>query len=518
MAIEKEFTLESVEAILKHSGILRTLFTIRKHIFHPSFCVSIEKLCSLIGLELDKCSNLPTKIRKKNVMAVSAVQPTFQKGCICVQMYDDTEDDMRWAVKNGAYAIVVKKIISGLPCIVHDFPEKIYAQMCGYYRSLSKVMTVAVTGSIGKTTTKRMINAVLKQKYDTICNPTNENALYQVGFCAQHIPSEAEFLIQEISEDTPSYTQLMSEAIKPDVAVITTIDNSHMEAFGQKENIIKEICSITNGMSSDGIVIVNKDEFKWFDYLKVKHYLTISIYDNTADFYASNIQVDHHGLKFDVWVKEVGKNYSIELNNIYAVHNVISSLLAFAVGYYYKVDTKDIVNGLKGFKMSGVRQNILETKNGIVVYADCYNAVARSVKSAIEACEKIPISGKRIAVLGDIEECGKESENEHKEIINAALKSNFSILVTIGSKIYKAINDINIKNANQKLIYCHNHQEVVDVLKETCINGDLVLFKSSHAGKLEQIINILWPEDYATINESGKNQEYTSWWNRVKRN
>ena len=111
-------------------------------------------------------------------MAVCAVQPTFQKGCICVQLYEDTEEDMRWAVRNGALAIVVKKAIDGLPCIVSDSPETVYAKMCRYYRKLSDAKAVAITGSIGKTTTKFMIDCVLKKQFNISCNPTNENGMF----------------------------------------------------------------------------------------------------------------------------------------------------------------------------------------------------------------------------------------------------------------------------------------------------------------------------------------------------
>ena len=196
-------------------------------------------------------ANLTAKTRRRKVMAVCAVQPTFQKGCICVQLYEDTEEDMRWAVRNGALAIVVKKAIDVLPCIVSDSPETVYAKMCRYYRKLSDAKAVAITGSIGKTTTKFMIDSALKKQFNTICNPTNENVMFQVGHCAQHIPMDAQILVQEISEGTPGYTSLMSEMVDPEIVVITTIDKSHMEAFGSGEKIIEEVCSITKGLSPD---------------------------------------------------------------------------------------------------------------------------------------------------------------------------------------------------------------------------------------------------------------------------
>ena len=514
MAVEKEFSLESIEHSLKRRGFIRDLLTLKKHIFHPKFSVSVEKLCSYAGLDLDKCSNLTAKTRRRKVMAVCAVQPTFQKGCICVQLYEDTEEDMRWAVRNGALAIVVKKAIDGLPCIVSDAPETIYAKMCRYYRKLSDAKAVAITGSIGKTTTKFMIDSALKKQFNTICNPTNENVMFQVGHCAQHIPMDAQILVQEISEGTPGYTSLMSEMVDPDIVVITTIDKSHMEALGSGEKIIEEVCSITKGLSPDARVVVNKDEFKWFDKLQTQHVVTVSLNDPSADLSANNITITHDGLAFDVLVKESNRKYPVLLKNIYAVHNVVSALSAFAVGLHFKTSPELIVSGLQEFKMKGVRQNVLRTADDITIYADCFNAVATSVKAAIKACDQIPVNGKRIAVLGDVEEGGKDSEMQHDMIVQSVNESQFSIFIAIGEKIQKAINRIPV-GEHCKVICCNDHKEILAALKNHCSGGDLVLFKASYAYKLFLCIAKMWPSLVAEVQNAEK-EEYSTWWNRIK--
>ena len=512
MAIEKEFTLESVEKSLKRRGFIRDLLTLKKHIFHPKFSVSVETLCSYVGLDLDKCSNLPPKIRRKKVMAICAVQPTFQKGCICVPMYDDTEEDMRWAVRNGALAVVVKKAIDGLPCIVSDYPEMVYAKMCNYYRKLSEAKAVAITGSIGKSTTKFMIDHVLKKQFNTICNPSNENVLFHVGHCAQHIPTDAKILVQEICEG--SYTSLMSKIIEPNVVVITTIDKSHMEYFGTEERIIEDVCSITKGMAPDGWVVINKDEFKWFDKIEAQNITTVSLKDPTADLSASNIIVGSDGLSFDVFVKESNKTYSVKLTNIYAVHNVISALFAFAVGLRFNANPELIAQGLQDFKMKGVRQNVLKTSDDITIYADCFNAIATSVKAAINACGKIQIKGKRIIVLGDIEECGKDSDMQHDTIVQYVRESNFSVFIAMGEKIQQAIAR-NPLGEHCKVISCNDHKEIIAALKNNCSSGDLVLFKASYASKLFLCISKMWPSLIAEIRKT-ENEEYSTWWNRIK--
>ena len=115
-------------------------------------------------------------IKNKKVQSVSIVDEFFEPNCICVGMYWMNDDDLRWAIKNGALAIVTKKQIDNLPCIIVDNPLEVYAKMCLYFRKLhSNVSATLVTGSIGKTTTKRMVESVYEQQYRTFANPTNRN-------------------------------------------------------------------------------------------------------------------------------------------------------------------------------------------------------------------------------------------------------------------------------------------------------------------------------------------------------
>ena len=222
---------------------------------------------------------------------------------------------------------------------------------------------------------------------------------------------------------------------------------------------------------------------------------------------AGNIQVCEDGLTFDVMVKQTGEQYNVMLHNIYAHHNAACALYAFAAGYCNGVTPQNIVKGLGEYKTEGVRQNIIKTADGVTVYADCFNAVARSMKAAIDACDSIPVSGKRIAVLGDVEEVGALSESMHQDIVGFVDASRFDILMTSGSKLRRAIETIPVRDS-LSLVCLDSLEDLSMKIRETTRPGDLVLFKSSHSGSLDKCIVSVWPEledDLVTDRETSFN-------------
>ncbi len=432
----------------------------------------------------------------------------FPKGSVCLAISDD---DIHKAIGRGASVLLTNKDVVGFPCIVSENPLGVYAKLCRYYRNLYPELKVtAVTGSIGKTTAKNMIGEVYKLKYKTFYTDGTNNTKKFVGFVVQHIPSWAEMLLQEVDESGRDETEWIAEMLCPQVVVITAIDKSHFQYFESAEKIVENVCSITKRMKENGTVIVNKDEFERVDLLSGRRVVTVSLKHADADYYASDITMNNSGLSFIVNVKETDEHYKVRLINIYAPHNVISALYAFAAGVCEGIDPEDIVKGLEGFRTSGVRQNILRDKNNILIYADCYNAVGRSMKSAIDTCDSIPVDGKRIAVLGDVEETGSESEQMHKDIVSYVDESRFDVLLAIGAKMKKATEEVAVRNN----LSVRNFSELDDLcveLKNLLQKGDLVLFKASHAGNLDQVIRTIWPEMAKDLFDD-PNDRYEKWY------
>ena len=418
------------------------------------------------------------------------------KNCICLI---STDKDGYEAMKKGAILLITKKEIRDLPCYVCDNPVAVFAKLCRYYRDLQKdVSIVAVSGSIGKSTVKNMIGEVLKHKFNTCYAEVNYNTRMAVGFAVQHIPNKAEKMVQEIHEGNPDETRYISAMLHPDVFVITPIDKSHFLRFGSQEKIIEEICSISEYMTDNGYVVVNSDEFNRYDLLNDKKVVTVSSVDDKADFLLKNVVSTEEGLRFSVLITQSKKEYTIEFDHIYAHHNATNALYAFAVGVTEGVRPEDVVAALSNYRTKGLRQNVIHTDDGITIYADCYNAVGRSMKAAIEACDSIPVKGKRLAVLGNIEEAGEESLEMHKDIIACINDSKFDCLYVIGDKMKEAVLSVSTRTSITVSIF-DSLETLAAAIKKMITKGDLVLFKASHSVNLEKCIKMNWPEVYKNI-------------------
>ena len=415
----------------------------------------------------------------------------FPKGSVCLIL---REEDASWAMDRGASVLITKRDLVDYPCIVCDNPLRVYAKLVRYFRNLKSDMSVtAVTGSIGKSTAKNMIGEVYKQKRKTFYTESNSNTKKFIGYALQHIPSWTDAFLQEVDESGLDETEWIAEMLYPDIVVITAIDKSHFQYFESADKIVENVCSITRRMKDDGAVIVNMDEFERMDLLNGRNIVTVSLKHTDADFYASDITMDSGGINFKVNVNATAKQYEVQLVNIYASHNVISALYAFAAGVCEGIAPEAIVKGLESFRTSGVRQNVLRDRNNVLIYADCYNAVGRSMKSAIDTCDSIPVKGKRIAVLGDVEETGSESDQMHRDIVKYVDESKFDVLLIVGNKMRKAVGEVSVRNSLSVRNFL-KLEELCAELKSLLQKDDLVLFKASHAGRLDKVIRTLWPE------------------------
>lgn len=465
----------------------------RKQRKHPEMFYTVEQMLAAAGLQIQDQIPQIQQMAKEIVSGVCRVGSRFTKKCICVQLYEDAIDLMPIAMKNGARFCITKRPVDGVPCIVVEDPGRVYADMCSLYRQ-ENIPVTAIVGSIGKTTTKKMLRAVYESQEKTFCDSGNDNQLDGVGYICQHVPRKSKQWIQEVSEDTKGCVEQISKVIRPNIAIITAIDKSHIEEFGSEQGILDEVASITKYMPEDGICITSIDEENTANLITDRKVVTVSMDNPQADFYAKDVVLEKSGLKFTVVERGTGEAHQAHLRDVFAPHNIYSALYAFAAGVHAGISRENIIKGIAAYEASGVRQNIWRAK-GVTIYADCYNAVAKSVRSAVGAASIIPISGKRVAVLGDIAETGSYTESTHTEIVEIVNTSNFDVLIAYGKNICKAA-DAFAPREGLRVIQCTNRKALNRAVKSNVKRGDLVLFKASHSGGLDKTIAAVFPLSY----------------------
>lgn len=463
------------------------------HSYREKYRITLRFLCDYAGV-LDNLNEEAKKNLDRKVVALARSGGAYVlKNSLVFTVLEYNEKDLIEAVKHGALAIVTTKNIPGCPCIVVDNPMFVYAKMANYYRTYSDAPVTAVVGSIGKTTTKMMLGSTYSEYTKTCYENGNFTNITHILQLCQHFAKKYKQIICEISEANYGTIEAASIALTPKVALITAIDMSHMEEYGDSEEIKRQVCAISKHMDNDGAVVVNKDEFDSFEYLNGKKVITIS-QKGDADYVVIDKKIDSKGIIFELQDNINKESHIIRLSNVWGKHNIGIASQVFAASSYLNIPKAKIIKGLEKYQPQGIRQNVYKTFNGRIIYADCYNAVAKSIESAIVAASTIPLekNGKKIAVIADVEEAGVVSEEMHLKIIDVLNKSNFDTIIIYGPKLNKAISQYE-KTIVKNFIRCETFSQVMSNLKANNKRGNLILFKSSHSWHLDKCIKILWP-------------------------
>lgn len=402
------------------------------------------------------------------------------------------------AIKAGAIFAVVERIPEGctIPCVVVEDTRRALGKIAHAYKQLFRTISVAVTGSVGKTTTKQFIYSVLDTKYKT--NETKGNYNNEIGLPLTLLGLTAvhKALVVEMGMNHRGEISELSKMVEPDISVITGIGTAHMENLGSRENIRDAKMEILDGMKPGGILILNGDDPLLRDVNTdgvCKIY--VGIENSDCVYSAENIRMFAEHMLFDIRLHdgEIMNNVRI---NVIGRHNIYNALVACVCGILLGIPEEKIRYGLLNFSPAEMRQHI-EEKNGITIIEDCYNANPESMSAGLDVlCHT---AGKKklrsVAVLGDMLELGHVSKEAHFDIGNEAARRGVKRLITFG----KAARDIaegalaaGMKKENITIIEdTENAEKAADIIKSIIGKGDAVLFKASRAMELERVIKLI---------------------------
>lgn len=413
----------------------------------------------------------------------------------------DGHDFIAQAIRRGAVAVIASRIPEGLSqdeknkILLVDDTIEAFGKVAKAYKKKIDPKTIAVTGSVGKTTTKEFIYAVCASGF--LAHKTEGNFNNEVGLPISilSMPETAQVCVLEMGMSNFGEISHMSKIACPDIAVITNIGNSHIENLGSRENICKAKLEIIDGMSDDGTVILNADEpmlFAMKGQLK-QQIIFVSLSNPQADYRALNIREYEDSTEFDLLA--MGRVVTNVRIPTIGRHNVYDATYAFAAGHLLGLSDEDIMRGLNSFRNTGMRQNIYEYGR-ITIIEDCYNAGPESMKAALEVLARLAEKNgcNSVAVLGDMRELGAYSKQLHMEVGTMVASRHISRLVTFGREAENiALGAINhaFKADNISINSSNDPAEVAKTVYSIVSPGDAVLFKASRAVKLERVIEEL---------------------------
>ncbi|MBE6643180.1 MAG: UDP-N-acetylmuramoyl-tripeptide--D-alanyl-D-alanine ligase [Ruminococcaceae bacterium] len=399
------------------------------------------------------------------------------------------------AVKNGAVCVMCEELPDGFEgnYILVEDTVKAISDIATSCRERFGPFTVGVTGSVGKTTTKEFISYVLAEKYPTHKSGGNFNTVYGISLTLAALSSMHKAVVAEMGMSALGEISLLTNIARPDAAVITNIGTAHLEALGSRENIAKAKLEITEGLRENGTLVYNGDEpLLWDRRETFKNSISFGIKNEDADVFGYNVRSDGDKTYFDMRYKdEIHKNIALPT---VGVHNVYNAMAAFSVGRLAGLSPDEIRRGLLNYRPSGMRQKIYDN-NGYTIIEDCYNASPESMKASLSVLAELGKERRTVAVLGEMRELGKTSDELHKSVGRYAAELKIDRLYTYGDSALEIAVGALEEGLDEEAIIGYNKilepEGLAEILKNDLKKGDIVLFKASRAVALEKVIELL---------------------------
>ena len=430
---------------------------------------------------------------------------------LCGEKFDGHDYAQR-AVDDGACALVLSKMDQApenIPVVLVPDTKKALMDIAAYYRIRSGFKVVAVTGSVGKTSTREMIACALSSCEKVYATKNNENNEIGMSKTILSAPEDAKILVLEMGMRLRGEISELTNIAHPDIAVITNIGVAHIERLGSREEILNAKLEILEGLSENGLLVIPyADEMlkKAVEKGRIRKDVRIAYFSTDEN----NVPEEAFGLAFSgpasfsegkirfaanvKFEKEIRCEVALSTIGLHHVGNALAGLLC---GVYLGMDAEKLASGVGTFAQIGHREKIVEV-NGIRFLDDSYNAGPESMMSAMASVRRLASDTRAFGAIGDMLELGPVSEEKHYEIGQCAAKLKLDGLCVIGD--YKECVRDGAKSVDPAfdVICCEDKNEIVSILKEKLQKGDFVLLKASHSFEMYTIL-----EEYASIFKEG---------------
>ncbi len=338
---------------------------------------------------------------------------------------------------------------------------------------------IAITGSVGKTSTKNIIADTLQVKYKVLKTSGNLNTV--IGLCLTLLSiTDEEVIVLEMGMNKKGEISLLTSIARPTIGVITNIGTAHIGNLGSRENILKAKLELLEGLN--GPLIINNDNDLLHNWSKTANYkgqvITYGI-DTPSNYTAKNIKYNTLGSSFTI------ENEQINLN-ILGKHFIYNALVALAIADLFNIDHKLIYPVFNNLTLEEHRTNIIK-RHDYTIIDDTYNASYDSVYYDLEILKSF--SDRKIVVLGDILELGNYGPEIHRNI-GKLIPNTCDILITVGD-LSQYINEEALKNGFNKANSYHfkTNIEAIKCLNNLITTDDVILLKASHGLNFLEILN-----------------------------
>ncbi len=403
------------------------------------------------------------------------------------------------AIEKGCTTIVIscadKEPEEDVNVILVENSRKALQDLAKYYLSTLKIeKKIAITGSVGKTSTRDMMYAIASTKYKTGKNQKNLNNQFGLPLTLLSFDDSIEVAVLEMGMENPGEIDNLVHIAPPDGAIITNIGMSHIErpGLGTRENILKAKMEITHCFNENSLLVVNHS----CDLLTRENvsgnYRVVTVgFDGDSEYIVSDVQdFGENGISYTL--EHQGSKYQVDLP-VPGAHNALNATLAIATGVsVLAIPIEQAIDGLRQAELTGKRLNI-GVKNGVKVIDDSYNASLESMKSGINTL--VATQGKRkIAILGAILELGAENDKVHYQVGKYAGEKNLDLVIAIGDKARPIAEGALEHLKDNQVRYYDTKADFIKELWDVIAPEDVVLVKASHGIHMEEIVNKIFED------------------------
>ncbi|WP_075996847.1 UDP-N-acetylmuramoylalanyl-D-glutamyl-2,6-diaminopimelate--D-alanyl-D-alanine ligase [Salaquimonas pukyongi] len=426
----------------------------------------------------------------------------------------DGHDYVTAAMKAGAGLAVVaeEKLVAlggiSIPLVVVRDVLEAMRQLAAAARARTKARIIAVTGSVGKTTTKEMMRTVLAASGAVHASAASFNNHWGVPLTLARMPADTRFGVFEIGMNHPDEIRPLVKLVRPHVAVITNVAAAHLGAFDSVDAIAHAKAEIFEGVVPGGYGLINHDD-KRFKLLKelageagIEHLLTFGR-KRGSDYRLKSVSIEGDASHFEI---AMGGKVHKGVLNVPGEHLLSNLLAVLGVAHLAGADMEKSLEAcasIRTGKGRGERHKLKYGKAGFTLIDESYNANPASMRAAIEMLgEAEPAGrGRRIAVLGDMLELGKASEKLHRELSRLLEENNVQITITAGNVIAPLAEALGKKKSSGHFAdWKQARAKLLEVLR----SGDVVMVKASNGLRFGELVTSLKNEFSGEAQESGK--------------
>ncbi len=358
-------------------------------------------------------------------------------------------------------------------------------EFAGWYRRRHDPLTIGVTGSVGKTTTRELIHRVLGVRYSGMQTTGNLNNHIGVPLSLLNIEKRHLFAVLELGASRIGEIRQLATMSRPDIGVVTRIVPSHLETFGSLGGIEQGKGELVESLNSLGLAILNGDDERVARMASRTGAKTITIGLNSHnEFQATEVQFDGERLHFKV----EQQTYSLPAHG---KHLITSALAAIAIARELSLTAGQIQEGFDTFELLAGRGRV-EQIGPWAVIDETYNANPGSMQAACETILELLRTGKKILIAGEMADLGDSAPAEHLRLGTQVARSGVDRFIIHGPHSLQAADGaLNAGMLRNHLAPCSEFDDVIDTLDQWLEPGDIILVKGSRSMQMERVIDWL---------------------------